>query len=91
MGPFKPDPAGSGNLIPNPWSWNAQANMLYVEQPAGVGYSYSNTTSDYTVGDARAAADVWSFLQGWYSMPEFSKYLSNDLHISGESYGGHVS
>ena len=63
--------------------------MLYVEQPAGVGFSYSNTTSDYTVGDARAAADVWAFLQAFYATPEFSPYLSNDLYISGESYGGH--
>jgi len=28
-------PAGSGNLIPNTWSWHQSAHMLYVEQPAG--------------------------------------------------------
>ncbi len=63
--------------------------MLYVEQPAGVGFSYSNTTSDYTVGDAQAAADVYAFLVAFFTAPEFAQYAANDLYISGESYGGH--
>jgi carboxypeptidase C (cathepsin A) len=30
----------------------AVANMLFLDSPAGVGYSYSNTTADlYTPGD----------------------------------------
>lgn len=59
---------------------------LYLH--AGVGFSYSNTTSDYTVGDARAAADVYAFLQGFLAQPDFSHLADNDLYISGESYGG---
>lgn len=30
----------------------AASNLLFVESPAGVGWSYSNTTSDYNCGDA---------------------------------------
>lgn len=29
------------------------SNLLFVESPAGVGWSYSNTSSDYTTGDAK--------------------------------------
>ena len=43
-GPFIMD-NGSPNIRANPYSWNNQSHMLYIEQPAGVGYSYCNDTT----------------------------------------------
>jgi serine carboxypeptidase-like clade 2 len=35
----------------------AAANILFLDAPAGVGFSYTNTTSDlYTSGDNRTGA-----------------------------------
>jgi hypothetical protein len=31
----------------------AASNLLFVESPAGVGWSYSNTSSDYNTGDVQ--------------------------------------
>ena len=40
----------------NPYSWNDQANVFFVDQPVGVGFSHGSTT----VGTSSAAAsDVW--------------------------------
>lgn len=63
------------------------ANVLFLESPAGVGFSYSNTTSDYNVGDTRTAADAHTFLVNWFE--RFPEYKSRDFYLTGESYAGH--
>ena len=62
--------------------------MLFLESPAGVGFSYSNTTSDYrTNGDSKTAADNYVFLLNW--LERFPEYKNRDFYIAGESYAGH--
>jgi len=64
------------------------ANVIFLESPAGVGYSYSNTSSDYDrSGDQRTANDAYLFLVNW--LERFPEYKSHPFYISGESYAGH--
>jgi serine carboxypeptidase-like clade 2 len=66
----------------------AVANVIFLESPAGVGFSYSNTTSDYDdSGDQRTADDAFLFLVNW--LERFPEYKGRAFYISGESYGGH--
>jgi len=66
----------------------AVANVLFLESPAGVGFSYSNTTSDYDdAGDKSTAKDAYVFLINW--LERFPQYKTHDLYITGESYAGH--
>ncbi|KAK7836804.1 serine carboxypeptidase-like 46 [Quercus suber] len=67
---------------------NGESNMLYVESPIGVGFSYSNTSSDYLRwNDTRTAKDNLRFLINW--LEEFPNYKDSDLFLTGESYAGH--
>ncbi|EYU28449.1 hypothetical protein MIMGU_mgv1a004999mg [Erythranthe guttata] len=84
-GPFRP----SGNaLVTNEFSWNKEANVLYLESPIGVGFSYSANSSSYDgVNDKITAEDNLVFLQNWFL--KFPQYKDRSLFITGESYAGH--
>ncbi|XP_019190427.1 PREDICTED: serine carboxypeptidase-like 42 [Ipomoea nil] len=86
LGPFYPTGDGRG-LRRNSKSWNKASNLLFVESPAGVGWSYSNTSSDYICGDASTASDMHIFMVEWFK--KFPSYKSRDLFLTGESYSGH--
>ena len=50
QGPFRTDNKDL-TLSANPYSWNTVANMVFIEAPCGVGFSYSdNPDVDYHTG-----------------------------------------
>ncbi|XP_022766311.1 serine carboxypeptidase-like 42 isoform X2 [Durio zibethinus] len=86
LGPFYPRGDGRG-LRRNSLSWNRASNLLFVESPVGVGWSYSNTSSDYYSDDASTAKDMHIFMMKWYE--KFPEFKSRELFLTGESYAGH--
>uniref|UniRef100_A0A1D1XLV9 Carboxypeptidase n=1 Tax=Anthurium amnicola TaxID=1678845 RepID=A0A1D1XLV9_9ARAE len=87
VGPFHVKPDGK-TLYLNLYSWNQVANIIFLDSPVGVGYSYSNNSQDVlNNGDARTAMDSLVFLQKWFK--QYPQYSSRDFYITGESYGGH--
>ncbi|XVE60954.1 hypothetical protein DITRI_Ditri06bG0002300 [Diplodiscus trichospermus] len=86
-GPFKPNGV---TLTKNEYSWNKEANILYLESPAGVGFSYSANKSFYiNLNDEVTARDNLVFLERWFV--EFPQYKNRDFFITGESYAGHYA
>ncbi|KAJ7890752.1 serine carboxypeptidase [Mycena leptocephala] len=76
----------SSSVTLNPFSWNNNANVLFIDQPVGTGFSHGNMS----VGTSQAAAaDVWTFLQIFLKDLRFSNLAANGLAIWTESYGGH--
>ncbi|XP_050213164.1 serine carboxypeptidase II-2 [Mercurialis annua] len=87
IGPFHIQQDGK-TLYLNPYSWNQVANILFIDSPVGVGYSYSKTSSDLlNNGDKRTAADSLAFLLRWFD--RFPQFKGRDFYITGESYAGH--
>ena len=65
------------------------ANMLFLEAPVGVGFSYTNNSEDLRkLGDQITATDSYTFLINWFK--RFPNFKSHDFYIAGESYAGMV-
>ncbi|KAG8073818.1 hypothetical protein GUJ93_ZPchr0006g44806 [Zizania palustris] len=88
IGPFRVDTDGK-TLCRNTYAWNAAANVLFLESPVGVGFSYAVQAEEVyrTMGDNATAHDSYAFLLKW--LDRFPAYKSRDLFIVGESYAGH--
>ncbi|XP_031738718.1 serine carboxypeptidase-like 35 isoform X3 [Cucumis sativus] len=86
LGPFLVQ--SNGQLKLNDFSWNKAANMLFLEAPIGVGYSYTNKTTDLEkLGDKITAEDSYAFLIGWFK--RFPNFKLHHFYVAGESYAGH--
>lgn len=85
---FELGPSSIGSDIKphhNPYSWNSNASVIFLDQPVNVGYSYSSSGVSNTVA---ASKDIYAFLQLFFE--QFPEYASGqDFHIAGESYAGH--
>ena len=62
-GPCSVNPGGNGTIL-NGASWNTKANLLYIDQPAGTGFSYG-LGMDHN--EAGVAPDMYDFLQQFFA------------------------
>ena len=85
-GPMQMD--ANGNFSLNEYSWHKAANMLYIESPGDVGFSYIDSKLDYEleINDDIAAEDNFKALLDFFS--KFPTFKGKDFYISGESYAG---
>jgi hypothetical protein len=79
--------SASGMLDANELSWNKVANILYVEQPAGVGFSYADNQKDLKTNDVTSAHDNYELIRQF--LDRFPERQSNPFYVASESYGGH--
>ncbi|XP_038896880.1 serine carboxypeptidase-like 34 [Benincasa hispida] len=88
LGPFFPQKGDKPKLKFNPYTWNRATNLLFLESPVGVGFSYTNTSKDISeLGDTITAKDSYAFLINWFG--RFPQFKSHEFYIAGESYAGH--
>eukprot|EP01090_Pellita_catalonica_P001769 TRINITY_DN11507_c0_g1_i1.p1 TRINITY_DN11507_c0_g1~~TRINITY_DN11507_c0_g1_i1.p1 ORF type:complete len:479 (+),score=37.86 TRINITY_DN11507_c0_g1_i1:2-1438(+) len=84
-GPFYPN--HKKGLSYTSVSWTNLANVLYLESPVGVGFSYANDKNYYNIlDDYNTAQDNLRLIEGF--LEEFPHLKDRDIWITGESYGG---
>ncbi|KAH9524444.1 hypothetical protein Btru_054589 [Bulinus truncatus] len=66
-------------------SWADHFSMLYIDNPVGVGYSYTEHEG-YRSTQEGYAADLFEFINQFYVL--FPEYLNRELYIGGQSYAG---
>jgi carboxypeptidase D len=82
------DNSREGNTAPlqlNRYAWLHSSNIMYVEQPVGVGYSNPGKTGAPQNED-QVAADFYQFLRNFYRI--FPHLQDQRLYLIGESYAG---
>jgi cathepsin A (carboxypeptidase C) len=82
-GPFKINKADK-TLKSHPFSWNNNANLLFLDQPLGTGFSKGKQL-DTT--EEQIAADFYTFMTEF--LQTFPQFKGRDFFITGESYAGH--
>ena len=86
-GPCSVNDDGASTSV-NPYSWTESAHVLWLDQPANVGYSYGQ---DNDTNEEMISEDAYYFLQAFFRSEDGQKYKNNPLFIVGESYGGHYA
>ena len=83
-GPFRFDSARNGTIVRNENSWTTIANVIWLEMPVGVGFSYAEHGDYVAQDDQNTAAKNHAALVHFFS--KFPQLRGRDLFISGESY-----
>ncbi|VDO68340.1 unnamed protein product [Heligmosomoides polygyrus] len=84
MGPYVANLDGR-SLRLNEYSWNKLASVVYIESPAGVGYSYATDGNITTNDDLTSLENYEAVKQFFKTFPQFQHHAT---YIMGESYGG---
>merc|ERR1711970_554960 len=77
------DENGNFGVNDNPYSWHREHNMLYIDNPVGAGFSYSDKLPR---SQDDVSQNLYNLLQQWFTL--FPMYQENEFYPFGESYAG---
>ncbi|KDP42099.1 hypothetical protein JCGZ_01887 [Jatropha curcas] len=73
-------------LIDNEYAWTKFMNILYLDGPAGTGFSYSITQEGYNTSNFKFAANLNEFIHKW--LESHDQFSTNAIYISGDGFSG---
>lgn len=75
------------SLCWNPHGWDLGHNVIFVEQPLNVGFSFSGSTNDTVTQETQVAEHLLQFFYAFFK--EHPELKDKDLYLTGESFAGH--
>uniref|UniRef100_A0A8C2WZH8 Carboxypeptidase n=1 Tax=Cyclopterus lumpus TaxID=8103 RepID=A0A8C2WZH8_CYCLU len=78
-----------GDLKPRKTSWVQAASVLFVDNPVGTGFSYTDRPDGYATDVATVASDMLVLLQHFFTGR--AEFQSVPFYIFSESYGGKMA
>ncbi|XP_054464290.1 retinoid-inducible serine carboxypeptidase [Anoplopoma fimbria] len=78
-----------GDLKPRKTSWVQAASVLFVDNPVGTGFSYSDRPDGFAKDVATVASDMLVLLQDFFTQK--AEFQSVPFYIFSESYGGKMA
>lgn len=71
----------------NDYSWNQNANLVFIDQPVGTGFSHAKNPTHYARNEKMVSENFYRFLIKF--LAKFPQFKKRALFITGESYAGH--
>lgn len=68
------------------YAWTNHYNVLYVDQPVGTGFSYTNSSAGLLRTLQQATDHLYNALHQFFQL--YSELRDNDFYVTGESYAG---
>lgn len=73
-------------LIPRKYSWHLNHNMIYIDNPVGTGFSFTDSEDGYAENEKDVGENLLRALKQFFLL--FPNLQKNEFFISGESYAG---
>lgn len=86
IGPFTIDVDGKVVARDPNSNWNLHYDLVFLDNPCGVGFSFSNDESCYVTNEVQVGADIHAALLQFYQL--FPAKRTGKFYITGESYAG---
>lgn len=74
------------NVTLRKFSWTKAISVLYIDNPVGTGYSFTDSEQGYAKNEDDVARNLYETIRQFFVM--FPELLKNDFYVAGESYGG---
>jgi vitellogenic carboxypeptidase-like protein len=78
--------AKDGSVSRREITWNKEYHMLYIDNPVGTGFSFTNESGGYAVDETEVGINLYRALTQFFTV--FSDYVGSDFYVTGESYAG---